>query len=93
MSSSKPVMAFFIKYEFWYNYLHILQYRGIPAYSVEYLSVLTRYSLSGMDVDMSFEVFYLFFCSDEESKKLLESQEYMIRWLLARNVFRPCIAD
>ena len=29
-----PVMAFFIKYEFWYNYLHILQYRDIPVYSV-----------------------------------------------------------
>lgn len=30
----RPEMAFFIKYEFWYNYLHILKYRGIPAYSV-----------------------------------------------------------
>ena len=30
----RPVMAFFIKYEFWYNYLHILKYRHIPAYSV-----------------------------------------------------------
>ena len=30
----QPVMAFFIKYEFWYNYLHILRHRGIPVYSV-----------------------------------------------------------
>ena len=30
----RPVMAFFIKYEFWYNYLHILKYRKVPAYSV-----------------------------------------------------------
>lgn len=30
----RPVMAFFIKYEFWYNYLHIMKYRGIPTYSV-----------------------------------------------------------
>ena len=30
----RPVMAFFIKYEFWYNYLHILQHRGVPTYSV-----------------------------------------------------------
>lgn len=30
----RPVMAFFIKYEFWYNYLHILKHRGIPVYSV-----------------------------------------------------------
>ena len=29
-----PVMAFFIKYEFWYNYLHILKHRNIPVYSV-----------------------------------------------------------
>ena len=30
----RPVMAYFIKYEFWYNYLHILKYRHLPAYSV-----------------------------------------------------------
>ena len=30
----RPVMAFFIKYEFWYNYLHILKHRGVPVYSV-----------------------------------------------------------
>ena len=29
-----PVMAFFIKYEFWYNYLHILKHRDVPVYSV-----------------------------------------------------------
>ena len=30
----RPEMAFFIKYEFWYNYLHILKHRGVPVYSV-----------------------------------------------------------
>ena len=30
----RPVMAFFIKYEFWFNYLHILKHRGVPVYSV-----------------------------------------------------------
>lgn len=30
----RPVMAFFIKYEFWYNFLHILRHRGVPTYSV-----------------------------------------------------------
>ena len=30
----RPVIAFFIKYEFWYNYLHILSHRGVPVYSV-----------------------------------------------------------
>lgn len=31
---ANPCMAFFIKYEFWQNYLKGLQRRGIPAYSV-----------------------------------------------------------
>ncbi len=30
----RPVKAFFIKYEFWYNYLHILKHRGVPTYSI-----------------------------------------------------------
>ncbi|MGN1229570.1 MAG: 3-deoxy-D-manno-octulosonic acid transferase [Prevotella sp.] len=30
----RPVMAYFIKYEFWYNYLHILKHRHVPTYSV-----------------------------------------------------------
>lgn len=29
-----PCMAFFIKYEFWNNYLHACRRRGIPVYSV-----------------------------------------------------------
>ena len=27
-------MAFFIKYEFWYNYLHILKKQNVPVYSI-----------------------------------------------------------
>lgn len=30
----RPEVAFFIKYEFWYNYLHILKHRNVPVYSV-----------------------------------------------------------
>lgn len=29
-----PCMAFFIKYEFWNNYLHACQFKNIPVYSV-----------------------------------------------------------
>lgn len=29
-----PEVAFFIKYEFWWNYLHILKRRNVPVYSV-----------------------------------------------------------
>lgn len=31
---ARPCMAFFIKYEFWNNYLHACRRRGIPVYSV-----------------------------------------------------------
>ena len=34
MRIAKPKMAFFIKYEFWQNYLTALHRRGIPVYSV-----------------------------------------------------------
>ena len=34
LNTITPVMAFFIKYEFWYNYLHILYKKNIPVYSV-----------------------------------------------------------
>ena len=30
----RPIKAYFIKYEFWYNYLHILKHRNVPVYSV-----------------------------------------------------------
>ncbi|MDY5632416.1 MAG: glycosyltransferase N-terminal domain-containing protein [Bacteroidaceae bacterium] len=30
----KPEMVFFIKYEFWYNYIRHLHHRGVPVYSV-----------------------------------------------------------
>ena len=35
----RPVEAFFIKYEFWYNYLHILRHRGVPVYSVSSICI------------------------------------------------------
>ena len=44
----RPVMAFFIKYEFWYNYLHILQYRGVPVYSVSSIFRPDQIFFSGM---------------------------------------------
>ena len=30
----KPTLAFFVKYEFWYNYLHELKQRQIPTFSI-----------------------------------------------------------
>jgi 3-deoxy-D-manno-octulosonic-acid transferase len=31
---ANPQMAFFVKYEYWYNYLTVLDKRGIPAYFI-----------------------------------------------------------
>lgn len=73
---ARPAMAFFIKYEFWQNYMKGLQKRGIPTYSVssifrpnqvffrwyggQYYKVLTRITH--------------FFVQNEESVRLLASR-------------------
>ena len=71
----RPVMAFFIKYEFWYNYLHILQYRGIPAYSVSSIFRPDQvfFKWYGRGYGRVLKCFTRFFVQNEESKKLLES--------------------
>ena len=73
---ARPSMAFFIKYEFWQNYMKGLQRRGIPTYSVssifrpnqvffrwyggQYYKVLTRITH--------------FFVQNEESLRLLATR-------------------
>lgn len=71
----RPVMAFFIKYEFWYNYLHILQYRGIPAYSVSSIFRPDQvfFKWYGRGYGRVLKCFTRFFVQNEESRKLLES--------------------
>ena len=71
----RPVMAFFIKYEFWYNYLHILQYRGIPAYSVSSIFRPDQvfFKWYGRGYGRVLKCFTRFFVQNEESKKLLDS--------------------
>jgi 3-deoxy-D-manno-octulosonic-acid transferase len=71
----RPVMAFFIKYELWYNYLHILQYRGIPAYSVSSIFRPDQvfFKWYGRGYGRVLKCFTRFFVQNEESKKLLES--------------------
>lgn len=70
----RPVMAFFIKYEFWYNYLHILKHRGVPAYSVSSIfrpdQVFFRwYGRTYAGVLRCFTHFYV---QNEQSARLLE---------------------
>ena len=69
----RPVMAFFIKYEFWYNYLHILQHRGIPAYSVSSIFRPDQifFKWYGRGYGRVLRCFSRFFVQNEESKNLL----------------------
>lgn len=69
----KPVMAFFIKYEFWYNYLHILQHRGIPTYSVSSIFRPDQifFQWYGRQYGRVLKCFTHFFVQNMESKALL----------------------
>lgn len=69
----RPVMAFFIKYEFWYNYLHILKHRKIPVYSVSSIfrpgQVFFRWY--GRQYGRVLKCFTHFFVQNDVSKELL----------------------
>ncbi len=69
----RPVMAFFIKYEFWYNYLHILRHRGVPVYSVSSIfrenQIFFRWY--GRQYSRVLKCFTHFFVQNELSKELL----------------------
>lgn len=69
----KPVMAFFIKYEFWYNYLHILQHRGVPTYSVSSIFRPEQifFQWYGKGYGRVLKCFTHFFVQNIESKNLL----------------------
>ena len=69
----KPVMAFFITYEFWYNYLHILQHRGVPTYSVSSIFRPDQifFQWYGRQYGRVLKCFTHFFVQNMESKALL----------------------
>lgn len=69
----RPVMAFFIKYEFWYNYLHILKHRNIPVYSVSSIFRPEQifFKWYGRKYSQVLKCFTRFFVQNEESKSLL----------------------
>ena len=76
---ANPAMAIFIKYEFWGNYLHTLQQRGIPVYIIS--AIFRREQLFfqwfGKPYRKMLDCFNHLFVQDERSKALLE--EYGIR--------------
>ena len=69
----RPMMAFFIKYEFWYNYLHILRHRGVPVYSVSSIfrprQVFFRWY--GRQYSRVLKCFTRFYVQNEVSRELL----------------------
>ena len=69
----RPVMAFFIKYEFWYNYLHILKHRNIPVYSVSSIFRPDQvfFKWYGRQYGRVLNCFTHFFVQNEISKELL----------------------
>ena len=71
----RPEMAFFSKYEFWYNYLHILKHRGVPTYSVSSIfrdgQVFFRWY--GRQYGRVLKCFTHFFVQNEKSHELLAS--------------------
>lgn len=75
MKMVHPVMAFFIKYEFWYNYLHILKHRGVPTYSVSSIFREDQifFRSYGRQYAKVLNCFTHFFVQNEKSKQLLES--------------------
>lgn len=68
-----PEAAFFIKYEFWWNYLHILKRRDVPVYSVSSIfrdgQVFFRWY--GRTYSNVLKCFTRFFVQNEASRQLL----------------------
>ena len=69
----RPVMAFFIKYEFWYNYLHILRHRGIPVYSISsiFRPEQVFFKWYGRQYAHVLKCFTRFYVQNDESRELL----------------------
>jgi len=73
MELANPCMAFFIKYEFWQNYLNALYEKGIPVYSVSSIfrpnQIFFRWY--GKDYRKVLKKFTHLFVQNEVSKQLL----------------------
>lgn len=72
----RPVCAIFVKYEFWYNYLHILKHRNVPVYSVSSIfrpnQIFFRWY--GKGYARVLRCFTHFFVQNEVSKQLLSEK-------------------
>ena len=68
-----PCMVFFVKYEFWQNYLNTLNKKGVPVYSVSSIfrpnQIFFRWY--GKGYQQVLKTFAHLFVQNEESKRLL----------------------
>ena len=68
-----PCMVFFVKYEFWQNYLNALSKKGVPVYSVSSIfrpgQIFFRWY--GKSYQQVLKTFAHLFVQNEESKQLL----------------------
>lgn len=75
LNAIHPVMVFFIKYEFWYHYLSILNKRNVPTYSVSSIfrpnQIFFRWY--GYEYKKVLRCFTKFFVQNQQSKDLLSS--------------------
>lgn len=71
-----PEMVFFIKYEFWWNYLHILKRRGVAVYSVSSIfrpkQIFFRWY--GKQYGRVLKCFARFFVQNDISRQLLATR-------------------
>jgi len=74
----KPAAVFFIKYEFWYNYLNELKNKNIPTYLVSGIFRKDHYFFKplGSWFREQLNCFTHFYLQDEKSEKLLNSIAY-----------------
>lgn len=72
---TNPVMAFFIKYEFWSNYLHMLKERHVPTFSVSSIFRPNQifFRAYGKGYGKVLDCFTHFYVQNEESRDLLKS--------------------
>ena len=70
----KPSMAIFVKYEFWGNYLHELDRRGIPTYSISAIFRPSQVFFKpwGSKMRKILSHFDRLFVQNEESRQLLQ---------------------
>src|SRR5690606_3233914 len=74
----QPKMVFFIKYEFWPNYLNELKKRNIPTYLVSGIFREDQLFFKGYGsfYRNALSTFHHFFVQNKESKQLLESIDF-----------------